>query len=776
VLDKGAEFFCQFVTGENLKLEKAQERLVAAGLCKREGDGLNTTTRVLFTEAASVKDKQTDLLALEKQLAKEKAPAMRAHFESEIRKAKEELEHRLDAMKVAWLDRWKEDNKEKNPSRTRAQTENEAIKYAASTIFIAATNFYPEHEAQRGECVAQTEQEKGLFRRYGEWINKQPRWKRIAVGAAVAGGVGGVMAATGIGALGALGVPLAVGSRVGRSLFAGSLSAAITSGVERFFGTRLDARAKRKKTAEINRIQQEKDAANAERSRAFEIQLRAELAGKEGWLEDRAKALKVMNKVDTDARAFALERGQCFSAQERAAQLIGTKWRRRLAIGTGLAVGGGMALSTVDWDRVPGYINGLRDAVLGWFHDPKVPTPTGGGGGGVPSGAGTGAGAATGGGIERVGGGGHSGDGTSILERCRTRLIGVCEPLPPSETLPDPLPIPDAIEPNIATIGHGGSVWKVAHGFIGETVQGAEGPVKMTKAMFNEAWANSTVEMVTEHGKHIQVPISSVDLTHAGDQVMLSQKDGHWIFQIGDYAKDHFKVGNTAYYRETLLNNNMPVPEWLERPSLPPATLVESHAGVLSSVRDTLRTGVASAPDLSAFPEQLYSPEGVQEATAAFAASTLDQQEATIATLSYQIDGLEETMRTAGYPPGVLAQMTSYHNELINLQQQLIGSPDYLANIVDFGNVLESHSISPDLFASIQDMRMDDFAAMTEGERTAKQAGSALAAIFRIYREDAANLHQMMLDVNPDCAEIRRMTVGQFMKSHTDALAVSAAS
>lgn len=724
-LDRGARFLNEFLykkTSANAAIKNLESRSVTGILDPNPTPEI----RRLLSHAANAEKARGDFLDMEKKAAKQKNHKDKAYFTTEAKKAKLELENRLDEMKVAYLKQWVVDNQKRNPTLTKEQINDMAIEHSAQTVFRAATDFYPSLEIARSDAIAQTPREKGLLQRYGEWSKGLPTWKRMILSAGIAAGTTTALMT----AFGTMGIPMIAGiagSRALRSAIGAGFAGSFVGGVEHFLGDTLDKRGKAKKKALKAGIQRDKDALTDVKVIEFETQLRAELAGKENWLEDRAIALNAMRKVDADAELFSKERSAIFGAREKKAEAVGTHWRKRLAIGTGLAVGGGMAVSAIDWHNIPEWIGGSGG-----------PAVVGGGGG-----------------------------GPSVLERVRCVVIDSGgSGVPPGPELPDPLPICDPTEANVLTIAKGDTVWGMGRKFIGETVQGADGPTKFTKAAWAEAWKNSHVEMITESGKHIQVPISEVDLVHAGDQVAVAHENGKWVFQVGDYAKDNFKVGNTGALREVYEQNGFDIPKWLERSPLPPATLTESSAHVVYEMDGVLTASGTSSIESAGLAPQLYSNEGIDELTRNFTNATLCEQERALTSLGDQISSLSADMQNVGYSEQTLTQMASYHHELVNLQSSLLNAPEYLSHAAGLTTILEAQNVAPEFFDQVADMRVDEFIEMSN-EIPAGLDKSGIEGVFRVYYQDADRMTDMLEDLSLGKRELR-MSVGDFFKTHLD--------
>lgn len=166
--------------------------------------------------------------------------------------------------------------------------EKEEVPFFHNTIMSFARCAEGDLAKTRMEAITEP-RERGMISRTMEKFHAMPKWKRLIVGGAVAGGIG-----AGIGLWGGAGLAVAAyigGTKAARALFGGSLAAGINT-VANFFIDR--------------KYGKQKEAARAAQDKASLQRMQAEITKmkKEGknWMEREEGKLRLMEMIDEDAR------------------------------------------------------------------------------------------------------------------------------------------------------------------------------------------------------------------------------------------------------------------------------------------------------------------------------------------------------------------------------------------------------------------------------------------------------------------------------------------
>lgn len=175
--------------------------------------------------------------------------------------------------------------------------------------------------------------EQGMISKAMEKYRNYPRWKRLLVGGAIAGGIG-----AGIGLWGGGGLAVAAyvgGTRAARSLLGGSVAATLNTVSDFWIG--------RKYGEKREKVESETEQASLARMQAEIAQMKKE---GQNWLENEDKKLRLMEMIDEDAKN-SNAKIQELLAQERRA-------KGKAALMSGVVGGLSAWAAYANWDSLIG--------------------------------------------------------------------------------------------------------------------------------------------------------------------------------------------------------------------------------------------------------------------------------------------------------------------------------------------------------------------------------------------------------------------------------------
>lgn len=274
--------------------------------------------------------------------------------------AQKDYEKKLEGLKKELFEDFIVKKHEKYPNLSKKEMQEEALKYNAGFILETAKDIDMDLEAEKNRVAYETK-ERGIASKLWEKYTKAPRWKKMAIGAGVAGAVGlaGALAfpsfllfAGSSATLAKVGVGGFLAGKAVRSVTGGALGAAIFSGIEKFH-----IRGKYgKKRAETG---------TGQSTETLE-KLKEEIGTAEDWLENEEKKMKLMAIVDADAIKY----------REKLGKIANKEGRSRLyaALAAGIIGGAAATAAGLDWSQV--FPGGPKGAALVGALENK---PSGGG-------------------------------------------------------------------------------------------------------------------------------------------------------------------------------------------------------------------------------------------------------------------------------------------------------------------------------------------------------------------------------------------------------------
>lgn len=420
-----------------------------------------------------------------------------------------EYEKKLHSLKKELLEDFIAKKHEKYPNLTKKEMQEEALKYSAGFILETAKDIDMDLEAEKNRVAYETK-ERGIASKLWEKYTKAPKWKKWAIGAAVAGvvGLGGALlfpstllfAGSAV-TLSKVGVGGFLAGKAVRSVTGGALGAAVFSGIEKFH-----IRGKYgKKRAE----------AGAGQSTETLEKLKQEIGTAEDWLENEEKKMKLMAIVDADAIKY----------REKLDKIANKEGRSRLyaALAAGIIGGAAATAAGLDWSQV--FPGGPKGAALVGALENK------------PSSGGIAA-------HEGLGGGKPGADSVSLGDELEAR-----------SGLDNPLVSPEKIISGIETAKSGDSVWQMAERQLAERVPGFKDLNEAQKTYLIDAVKDKIAENPGKFG-----------LTNP-DQLQIGQKiDFSKVFEKDSDLQDMVNKakGLTGAQMENIERNNTTLRDWVK--------------------------------------------------------------------------------------------------------------------------------------------------------------------------------------------------------------------